>query len=187
MDDREFNSLPIRVMLDTAVIQNILTFGELIYEHALSKALESKFLSLPVYIQNDIHSLSYVLEHIERTPITPIISELSLYELSMTGDKNKCRQLLQWGFDLLQYRETIDGLISPVVSPNQTIIGDFLTGRIDRLLLGESKRVNCQAFITMDYKTILKHKKRLCREEHITVLSPSEWWTILRPWFPLWV
>jgi len=59
-------------------------------------------------------------------------------------------------------------------SPGQMIFTDFLKDRIDRLLLGEYRKRNFDAFITMDYKTILKYRSELIKEG-INVHSPSMW------------
>ena len=182
----DFEQIPLKVLLDTTVVQNLLTFGEYIFDNYLSNKLSRKLSKLPVKMQNDIHALKNVFGPIMHSPVVPIISTLSLHELSLTGDKEKREDLLQWGFDLLDY--SIDAGESDVSSltPQQTLLFDFLPDKMDRLLIGEYKRTKCQAFITMDYKTILKLRSRL-RKEHVNVLSPSEWWALLKPWWSLWV
>lgn len=179
--------LPLRVILDTSVIQNILTFGDFIFENNLTPYLQGKLAGLPQNMQADIQALNYILEPVTITPVVPIISELSLHELLLTNDVEKRLRLLQWGFDLLDYAITNGEESNAQFKPNQTILYDFLPGKIDRLLIGESKRSKCQAFITMDYKSILKFKRMLLINDHVTVLSPMNWWEILKPWFRIWV
>lgn len=177
---------PLKVLLDTTVIQNLLTFGEYVFDNYLSNKLNKKLGKLPIKMQDDIHALRNIFGPATRSPVVPLISTLSLNELSLTGNKQKRDVLLQWGFDLLEY--SIDVRESNVgsLTPQQTLLSDFLPDKIDRLLIGEYKRTKCHAFITMDYKTILKFRSRL-KKEHVNVLSPSEWWVLLEPLWSLWV
>jgi hypothetical protein len=187
MKFEELVKLPLKVLLDTTVIQNILTFGEYIFENWLSPELEAKLHALPETLQMDIHALRNIIEPRTRTPVIPIISDLSLHELSLTGDPEKCARLLQWGFDLLEYSDRMRESNRSSLTSEQTVLSDFLPGRIDRLLIGECKWIGCQALITMDYRSILKFRRELLQNDRVTVLSPSEWWKLLEPWFPLWV
>jgi len=85
----------------------------------------------------------------------------------------------------LEYSVTVGESGLNALTPGQMLFPDFLLGKIDRLLIGECKRAKCQAFITMDYKTIVKFRSSIVREDHVGVLTPSEWWGILKPWFTL--
>lgn len=88
---------------------------------------------------------------------------------------------------MLDYSISFTGTNDISILPlKQAVLFDFLPDRIDRLLLGECIRAKCQALITMDYKTILKFKYELAKER-ITVLSPSEYWELLKPWWSLFV
>ena len=186
MDILNFEQLPLKVLLDTNVVQCLLTFGEYIYDNYLSNKARRKLRKLPEMIQNDIEALRSIFGPVTRSPVIPLISELSLHELSLTGDREKREALLQWGFDLLEYSIEIGEFAISSLTPEQTLLSDFLPDKLDRLLIGEYKRTNCQAFITMDYKTILKFALKL-RNGHVNMLSPSEWWTLLEHWWALWV
>lgn len=83
-------------MLDTSVVQNLLTFGEYAYENYLSEKLGTKLNALPPALQSDIHALRNILEPATRTPVVPAISVLSLHELSLTGDEKRRKALLDW-------------------------------------------------------------------------------------------
>ena len=181
-----FERLPLKVLLDTNTVQCLLTFGEYIFDNYLSTESSYKLRKLPERIQNDIEALRSIFGPVTRSPVVPLISELSLHELSLTSNREKREALLQWGFDLLDYSIDVGESDINSLTPEQTLLSDFLPDKLDRLLIGEYKRTSCQAFITMDYKTILKFALRL-RNEHINVLSPSDWWTILEPWWALWV
>jgi len=181
-----FERVPLRVLLDTSVVQNIVTFGEYIFENFLSEKCIAKLESLSPAMQSDIHALRNILGPVTKTPVVPIISVLSLHELSLASELKR-KALLDYGFELLDYSVRVGEAEFNMLAQNKTLFADFLPHRIDRLLIGESKRAKCQAFITMDYRSILRFAERINREDHIMVLSPSEWWNILEPWFALWV
>jgi len=179
--------VPLKVLLDTSVVQNLLTFGEYIYDNYLSKELSQKLSKLSNDLKGDIEALRTIFGPTLRSPVIPIISTLSLNELGRTFDNQKRQSLLGWGFELLDYSINVAGYEPSSLSPEQTLLSDFLSDKIDRLLLGECRRAGCQAFITMDYKTILRFRDRIRNGAHVNVLSPSKWWSLLRPWWSLWV
>lgn len=179
--------IPLKVLLDTSIVQNLLAFGEYIYDNNLSEELGIKLNKLSNELKNDIEALRNIFGPASRSPVIPVISTLSLHELGQTFNQEKRQSLLRWGFDLLDYSIDIAGHEPDSISPEQTLLSDFLPDKTDRLLLGECKRAKCQAFITMDYKTILRFRDRIRNEAHVTTLSPSEWWSLLRPWWSLWI
>ena len=183
----KISDLPLRVFLDTTVVQNIMTFGEYIYDNYLSEELEAKLDKLSGKMKKDIEALRMIFGPVARSPLELLVSSLSLYELSKTGEPIKKEQLRVWCFELLEYDMEALGHSLKSLGPDQELLGsDYLPHKIDRLLIGECKRSGCKAFITTDYETILKHKKRL-QKEGIDALSPSELWSLLQPWWSLWV
>lgn len=179
--------IPLKVLLDTSVVQNVLTFGEYIFDNYLSEDLRIKLNVLPNQLKQDIDALRNIFGSTTRSPVIPVISTLSLHELSRTPKEKKRRSLLNFGFELLEYSVDVAGYDMNSLTPQQALLSDFLPGKTDQLLLGECKRAKCQAFITMDYKTILRFRARIEEEENIKALSPSEWWSLLEPWWSLWV
>ena len=167
---------PLYVLLDTSVVQNLYIFSEYIWDNYLSEEMDKKLIKLGNKIRNDIYALGIIID--QYSPVIPVISNLSLYELSNIGNEIKRENLLTWGFELLDY--SLDMLKNDFTQfiPEQTIFSDFLKDKIDRLLLGECWKGNFDAFITMDYKTILKYRDRL-KKEGINVHSPSMWLKLL--------
>ncbi|RLG71839.1 MAG: hypothetical protein DRO11_03575 [Methanobacteriota archaeon] len=178
--------LPLRVLLDTTVVQNLLVFGEYIFDNYLTEELGRKLNTLPIHLQDDIHALRNIFGPVTRSPVIPLISALSLYELSLTGNSEKRASLLDWGFELLDYSINVGEYDDRSSNTQHASEFDFLPDKNDRHLVRECIRAKCQALITMDYKTILRFRS-LIEKEKVTVLSPSEWWAILRPWWSLWV
>jgi len=64
-------------------------------------------------------------------------------------------------------------------------IPDLRRDPLDRLLLIESRMAHCDAFLTTDRRTIWKHRDRLACEG-IRVLTPTEFFNLLRPFVGLW-
>ncbi len=185
--DSHLRNLPLKVLLDTSVVQNMERFGEYIYDNYLSRKLSVKLNGLPKTLQEDIEALKNIFGPIERSPVLALVSTLSLNELSKTRKKEKRERLVRWGLNLLEYSDEITENYRISLSEEQVILSDFIKDKIDRSLLGECRRMNCQAFITMDYKTILRFSRRLKLDDRINALSPSEWWSFLEPWWALWV
>ena len=180
-----FPNPPIYVLLDTSVVQNLHTFSKYIFHNYLSEEMDKKLIKLGNKIRNDIYALKIIIS--PDSPVIPVISNLSLYELSNIGNETKRENLLKWGFGLLEtsqamnllYCEDVDDSLDMKneyihFSSEQTILSDFLKDKIDRLLLGECWKSDFDAFITMDYKTILKYRSELIKEG-INVHSPSMW------------
>jgi len=65
-------------------------------------------------------------------------------------------------------------------------IPDLQRSPYDRLLLLEALMANCDAFITTDERTILRHRERLL-PLGIRAVRPSEFWQLLEPWAALWL
>ena len=157
--------IPLKVLLDTTVVQNLLIFAEYIYDNYLSDDLVMKLNVLPVQLQNDIHALRNIFGPVTRSPVVPIVSMLSLHELSLTGNQEKRDALLEWGFELLDFSMNAREYEGNSLTSPQASQFDFLPGKIDRLLIGECIRAKCQAFITMDYRTILRFRSRIEKEK----------------------
>lgn len=58
---------------------------------------------------------------------------------------------------------------------------DFKTDPIDRLLMIQYKKYNCDAFLTIDKKTLLKHKERLFGLG-IKLITPIELLALIKPY-----
>lgn len=180
------DSIPIKVLLDTSVVQNLLIFGEYIYDNYLPEDLHRKLNALSNELKQDIEALRKIFRPKTRSPIVPVISMLSLHELWETPNEEKRQALLEWGFERLDYSVNVAQYDEKPMSLEQALLSDFLPDKTDRLLLGEYRRAECQAFVTMDHKTIIRYHARL-RKEGINVLSPSQWWLILETYWSLWV
>ena len=63
---------------------------------------------------------------------------------------------------------------------------DIIPDIEDRLLICDAVVYKCDCFCTRDYKTILKHRNRLSSIP-IKIISPKEWWNLIRPYAGLWV
>lgn len=180
---RSLSDLPIRVLLDTNVIQVLSSFGEYVYEHSMGPELESIYSRLPEEIRSDIESLRCILTPVTRSPVEPVVSNLSLAELDRIGDPVKRSRLLRWGFELYEYAERMENVLE-LWDPELVEVRKSLQG-LDAPLVTEVVRLRCDAMITMDYRTILRRRVG-DRVGPVRVLSPTEYWEMLRPWAGLW-
>jgi len=177
----------LRVLLDTNVIQFLWSFGEYVYDGYLSPERERRLSRLNGNLRSDIECLRIILgEAPTRTPVIPLVSELSIRELEETGDSLKRARLLRWGIELMAFASPSQSPTSKWRHQSRLDLKWNLPGTVDQLLLGECRRLNCEAIVTTDHKSILSRRKG-GRIDGILVLSPTEWWTRLRPWWALWV
>jgi hypothetical protein len=55
----------------------------------------------------------------------------------------------------------------------------------DRNLICDAISNNCDTFCTRDKKTIISKREQL-RNLPINIVSPTEWWELIKPWSGLW-
>lgn len=176
-----------RVLFDTNVVQLLFSFGEYIYDGYLAPERERRFAALPSSMQGDVRCLRTILGFAPlRSPAIPVVSVLSLRELAETPDAEKREKLISWGLELAEYASPIEPDRLDGQSQRRLPMQDNLPGVTDQLLLGECRRLDCEALISSDYRTIL-NKRVDQRIERILVLSPTEWWARFSPWWALWV
>ncbi|MGA8664227.1 MAG: hypothetical protein WB809_04060 [Thermoplasmata archaeon] len=177
----------LRVLLDTNVIQHLSSFGEYIYDGYLSPAYEKRLANLDEKLRSDVECLQIILGKAPtRTPVTPIVSALSVSELLHTGSEVKAARLVGWGLELMEFASPSRAISVHRPSQRRLSLASNLPGAIDQLLLGECRRLECEALITTDYKSILNRRTHQ-KIDGALVLSPTEWWALLCPWWPLWV
>lgn len=177
-----------RVLFDTNVIQLLLSFGEYVYDGGyLSPEKERKFRAMSPRLREDLESLRTILGFAPlRSPAIPVVSTLSLGELAATAMADRRERLLSWGFELADYASTIELGRLGGLNQRRLPLNNNLPGAVDQLLLGECRRLKCEALISCDYRTI-HSKRRGDRIEGVLVLSPTEWWERFAPWWALWV
>ncbi|MGH9440611.1 MAG: hypothetical protein ACRD22_22790 [Terriglobia bacterium] len=176
-----------RVLLDTNVVQHLTAFGEYIYDGYLSSERLQRFDRLGENLKSDIESLRIILGVAPtRSPAIPVVSELSILELAATIDPVNRSKLVSWGLELATYDSPTRPYRLNASKQRRLAVASNLPDTVDQLLLGECRRLECEAFVTTDYRTILSRRTGQ-RIDGVLVLSPTEWWERLQPWWALWV
>lgn len=129
-----------------------------------------------------------------------VVSPITIGELSAIGDFHDRERRVRWALDVLDHWQiTLWHIEDKTVRQRRTLtrelshlekellkVSDFRRSPYDRLILLETRMANCDALLTVDYATILRHRKVLA-SLGIVVLSPSQFWEILKPWARLWL
>lgn len=193
-----FLSLPGRLLLDTCVLNTIQDEGAYIFEGEIPEgATEAE-------ISEDLKALRYIFQVNERAAFQLLVSPLTFAELANAKDIMCNQRRIQWAFDVLDVwlivlEETADRVTEggtvrhrfKLTEEFQELesrlmnIPDFRRDPLDRLLLIQYKMGNCDAFLTVDRNTIWRHREWLVNEG-IRVLSPSDFWELLKPYAALW-
>ncbi|MHA1321743.1 MAG: hypothetical protein ACTSRL_03015 [Candidatus Helarchaeota archaeon] len=166
------NELPARIFFDTNVIQSILEYNifdeECIrFQRKLGGAHQKK--------EEDINALRYIYLCNLRGAFQFIISYKVVEELS----KSSRYSLIRWGFEFLDYS---NGFYEFEDKGIKLRYGLALINEKDRKLLIDAINMNCDSFLTIDYKTVWRHKKKV---KKIRILRPTEFWEMLRPYSSL--
>jgi hypothetical protein len=185
----DFDHIPRRVFLDTCVVNLALDFGEQIHERA----------DIPLRLvpreKADVEALCGVFDTGRRAFWQVAISPHTYCEVTATADPTRRHYLESWFFEIWAYWQeflhSADNL--PTFAEAEEIRLRLLSSSAIRLLPDVSDRVllcdaiayACDAFCTRDWSTILKHRDQL-KEVPIQIVTPAEWWAIVRPWAAIW-
>jgi len=161
----EDNELPTRIFFDTNVIQNILEydlFNEELEDVRLQTVKDPRkredIIALrSIYIANRGGNLAFIISG-------RVFQELSASQRS---------DLSNWGFEFLDYSNYFFEYEDKGIRER---FGLALLKPKDRILLIDAINMNCNVFLTMDYRTIWKHKKNI---KKIAILRPIELWQLL--------
>jgi hypothetical protein len=192
----QFISIPGRLLMDTCILNLLQDEGGYIFEGIVPDDCDD--------VPPEWSALHYIFKVNERASFQFLVSPITLAELANEKDMLISQRRLLWVLDvldvwLIMLEETGDRIadggtvrhrfkLSPELQEFERhllTIPDFRRDPLDRLLLIQYKMGNCDAFLTLDYNTIWRHKEWLS-EHGIRVLRPSELWEILKPWAALW-
>lgn len=168
----DMGRLPRRIFFDTNVVGDILKYR--VFEEELVN-LKRKFQKHHSRKQEDINALRFVFLANTRGSFQFIISKKVVAELS----KSQRLDLVRWGFEFLDYSNNFYDFENKGI---RLRFGLALLKDKDRMLVIDAINMKCDVFLTMDYKTIWKHRKKITK---IKILRPVEFWSILKPYFAL--
>ena len=182
--------IPGRAFLDTSSLNFILEYGECIFD-----ALEpSETLSRRII--DDINAFYNIFLTGQRATWQLAISPFTYKEVISTQEVSKKYYLEKWFMDVWHYWLNIieenDDLPSFIEAERIKIdllssgVLDTLPDIEDRILICDAVVYKCDCFCTRDYRTILKHREDMTSLP-IKIVTPTEWWNLIKPYASLWV
>lgn len=188
-DDMKIEELPGRIFLDTCTVNFVLDYGENIFDGTLPDE------SLPKRIKSDIEALYNIMLVGKRAMWQLAISPLTYEEIINTNNDYRKFHIEAWFKEIWGYWLRIlqdDSDKYPLDKSEQIRINilssgilDIIPERNDKSLILDSIIYQCDFFCTRDWKTMLKYRNLLA-ELPIKIITPSEWWEIIRPYSGLW-
>ena len=191
--------LPVLIFLDTNIVQNLHSFGEFIFERVSTPDLERKLPTLGPRVTADVYALADFMALGVRAGWPLAVSPGTLRELTAIQDPNKRDALTAWDHRLAAYfsenfdqsRGETEGSsyseMTHFTSIQRNRIADLLQAfpdEGDQQLLIDAVERGCDIFLTMDYRTIWKHRDKV-RQFGLRVMRPVELLQYVRPWASL--
>jgi hypothetical protein len=186
----ELTKIPGRVFLDTSALNFILEFDDCIFEGVKpSQSLNERIVA-------DINAFNNIFLTGRRATWQLAVSPFTYKEVIETKDLTKRYYLENWFMEVWNYWLGIidenNDLPSFIEAEHIRIhllsssVLDGLTDIEDRLLICDSIIYKCDCFCTRDWKTILSKRNQL-KSLPINIITPTEWWAIIKPYTGLWV
>jgi hypothetical protein len=180
----DFEQLPRRIFLDSSTLQTLQNYGEFIWENEeIPQA--NRIWSMPNGIKN-LEALRNIFIVNERAGFEFALSDNSLTEVS----KKKDARYLQWAYDVLDHWLACLEEAEDVPDANSRLAAKLdgnsfgYLGAGDRALIRDAVLLDCDAFLTMEQR-LPKNALHIQRELGLRVLTPVQYWDLLRPWAKL--
>ena len=181
--------IPGRVFLDTCVVNFTLDYAEQIQDCVPVDR------TLPHRVREDVEALKGIFATGQRAFWQFAISPYTYKEVMSTRDASRIHGLESWFLEIWGYwREFLlsDDSLRTFGEAEETRI-ELLSSRIldvlpelaDRVLICDAIVYQCDAFCTRDWSTILRHREDL-EDLAIKILTPTEWWAMIRSWAGIW-
>lgn len=182
--------IPGRAFLDTNSLNFILEYGECIFDNVgPSETLSRRIIE-------DIEAFYNIFLTGKRASCQLAISPFTYKEVISIKNNTKRYYLDNWFMDVWRYwiniLEEHNDLPSFVEAEHTRIellssgILDTLPDIEDRLLICDAIVYRCDCFCSRDWKTILKFRDHLASLP-IKIITPTEWWDLIRSYANLWV
>ena len=172
--------IPTHVFLDTSVLNLIIKYAPVIFE------MEPQNPGTPLNRARDIEALMHIFAVGTRANWTLRASSKTLEEVNRTPCENTRNALASYAVEMLESTE-----VSQHGDDHGRWLADSsrlvaLPDKSDRELLGNAIELGCSAFITADVRTIVSKRDRL-PQLPLRILTPTEWWSHVKPWGGLWL
>jgi hypothetical protein len=186
VDTSSFYELPRRIFLDSSTLQTLQDYGSFIWEGETLPEL-ARIERDPQGLAK-LEALRAIMFVNQRAMFEFALSENSLAEVSDKGDA----YYLSWAYDVLDHWSVCieeSGGLAPAREPLLKKLDNGSFGYLsvkDRLLLKDALLFSCEAFLTMENR-LPKNAVHIERELGIKVVTPAQYWELLRPWAKLYV
>lgn len=196
--------VPGRLLLDTCILNRLYDEGGYIFDGALPRGTQDDE-EAEEDVDPDLQALRSIFLVNQRADFQLLVSPLTIVEVANTQDFGDCTRRLGWVLEVLDHwlvmlnetgsRVRAGGSVrhrfklTPELQAFEAAlleIPDFRRDPFDRLLLIQYRMGDCDAFVTTDRDTIWRHRAAL-RDLNVRVLTPSDYWELLRPWAGLWL
>lgn len=178
-----FKNLPGRIFLDSNVLQNLQVYGEYVFDNV------------------EVHKDDKNAENIEALRNIFFVNQRANFEFALSNNsikevlEKKDKSYLQWAFDVLDHwiccineyinSKAFSGKGKRLLQKLNEKQFSYLSKK-DKRLLFDAIILECDAFLTMDFK-LWKNKKHIERKLGIKILQPFEYWNSLKHFARLWV
>jgi hypothetical protein len=181
--------LPGRIFLDTCTLNLILDNQEAIFDG------ECPLANLSTHSRADVMSLRGLFQTGQRASWQLAISPNSFTEILATRNRDRRDSLNCWFFEVWHsWREIVRQCSSLPTGLEleelrvQVLSSETLSNvpdLADRVLLSDAIAYRCDCFCTRDWNSLLRVRTQM-HELPLKLLSPSEWWSAVKPYAALW-
>ena len=168
--------IPTPVFLDSSVLQTVSDHGGFVFENVEPPA-KARIRKVPGGMQ-ELDALRLIFLANQRNSIPMVISDNSLKEVADRGH----RGYLSWAFEILEWCESFEGARYTRTFLRPSLFG-YLSAK-DRILLEDSIYLGCRSFLTMERK-LPRNRDHIRKFTGLEILRPTDFWTILEPWAPI--
>lgn len=176
-----FEEIPARVFLDTSVVNLIVKYAPSIF------GMERQCPAIALNRAREIEALMHVFAVGAGASWTLHVSTKTLAEVQQTTCQNVREELAAYVCEILhcaaEESRYCDDLGRSIA--NSTLLS-ALPDAADQELLGNAIGLGCDAFVTADIRTIVS-KRDVLPDLPLRVLTPTEWWSHIKPWGGLWI
>lgn len=188
--------LPSRLLLDTCILNRLYNEGGYVFDGGSPISGNAP--------DSDLEALRLIMAVNQRAAFQLLVS-LTVAEIANTQEPSVRNPHLSWVLEVLDHWLTMLDEGRARIAEGGTVrhrfkltlelqafeaslmeIADFRRDPFDRLLLVQYRLGTCDAFLTTDRDTIWCHRAELSKRG-VQVLTPADYWELLRPWAPLWL
>jgi hypothetical protein len=173
-DRYPISQVPTRLFLDTSVVNLIVKHAEVLFDGCpLDRELHHAR-------GREVEALLHVFAHAARAPWVLIASTTTMDEVANTLCAGLRESLMSYVAELVEFQPPFGASTLGTEAASSIDLG-ALPDASDRILLSQAMALVCDAFVTVDMKTIV-FKRHLLPPLPLRIMTPVEWWAHVKPW-----